>query len=229
MLVSKSGAVKARRIVDFIQEGFANRVTLKTLGTALRGKPEDLGRLFHAVVGVSVHEYVTEVRLEQAAHLVRSGLKIEAVALGVGYRSKKNFYRQFIRRYGLTPETYRRRARASESRNAAGLRGARPHVGGDDATTFGAAFDDTACLIDVEMRPNAFGRPSFVATPFVVLNHGVQPFAVTSQFVEIRGESEADALEGAAVFLEHRFGPRGGRLERQHNHRPPQVLLAPRP
>jgi len=34
-----------------------------TLRSAVRGKPEILGRLFHQVVGISVHDYVTRVQL----------------------------------------------------------------------------------------------------------------------------------------------------------------------
>src|SRR5438093_5776096 len=134
-------------MLDLIHKTYADRVTLQTLGTALRGKPEYLGRLFQAVVGVSVREYVTRVRLEQAAHLIRSGLKIEAVALGAGYRSK---------------------------------------------------------------------------------NQGIQPFAASSDYIEISGESEADAVERAEIFLERRFGPRHGNPKKQHNHKHPPPILAPR-
>ena len=34
-------------------------------------------------------------------------MKIEAIALDLGYRSKKHFYRQFKRRFGMTPDVYR--------------------------------------------------------------------------------------------------------------------------
>ena len=50
-----------------------------------------------------MHEWLTGVRLDHALALIREGVKIEAVALLVGYRSKKNFYRQFKRRFGMTP------------------------------------------------------------------------------------------------------------------------------
>jgi AraC-like DNA-binding protein len=46
------------------------------------------------------------VRLDRASALIRDGVKIEAVALLVGYRSKKNFYRQFKRRFAMTPSAY---------------------------------------------------------------------------------------------------------------------------
>ena len=43
------------------------------------------------------------------ATLIKDGMKIDAVALTVGYRSKKNFYRQFRRRFATTPFEYRQR------------------------------------------------------------------------------------------------------------------------
>jgi len=213
-------------MVDLIHTTYADRVTLQTLGTALRGKPEHLGRLFQAVVGVSVHEYVTRVRLEQAAHLIRSGLKIEAVALGVGYRSKKNFYRQFIRHYAVTPEAFRRRR--AEPRSTSGTRATVRAVHTNGLATYGGSFDETACVIEVEVRPNVMGRPSFVAIPYVIANHGIQPFAASSDYIEIPGETELDAVERAAIFLEHRFGPRNGNPKKQHNHKHAPPILAPR-
>ena len=94
--------------MDFIDRGYADRIPLKTVAASVRGNPAKLGRRFRAKVGVSVHGYVTQVRLEHAANLISSNIKVEAVALGVGYRSKKNFYRQFARHFGVTPEAFRK-------------------------------------------------------------------------------------------------------------------------
>jgi transcriptional regulator GlxA family with amidase domain len=41
-------------------------------------------------------------------------VKVEAVSLLVGYRSKKNFYRQFKRRFGTTPFAHRTVTAVSE-------------------------------------------------------------------------------------------------------------------
>jgi two-component system, response regulator YesN len=105
--VSAADAHTVQRVVDFIEKGYADRMTLESISAALRGEPQRLGRLFEKSRGMSVHEYVTQVRLDHAARLVSSSVKVEAVAMSVGYRSKKNFYRQFIRRFGVTPEKYR--------------------------------------------------------------------------------------------------------------------------
>jgi two-component system response regulator YesN len=98
-----------RRTLDLIQQCYAGRVTVMSLAKALDNEPAHLSRLFRDATGVSIHAYVTRARLQEGEAQIRAGVKIEAVALGVGYRSKKDFYRQFKRRFGFTPVEYRRR------------------------------------------------------------------------------------------------------------------------
>jgi transcriptional regulator GlxA family with amidase domain len=58
---------------------------------------------------VSPHEYQTRIRLTAAARLLPTE-KVEYVALAVGFRSKKNFYRAFRLAMGLSPSEFRRLA-----------------------------------------------------------------------------------------------------------------------
>jgi AraC-like DNA-binding protein len=194
-------------MIDLIEKSYTERTTLKTVSAAVHGKPETLGRIFHQVVGVSVHDYVTRVRLDHAAHFIRAGgLKIEAVAHSVGYRSKKNFYRQFSKHFGVTPEAYRRgRAIKGDGQTAAKGNSGRRTSGA--MITFTATFGHIECLVGVEARASLKGRSTYCATPFVKVPHGIQPFA-PSDYLEISGPTEAETLERAAVFLEHRFGRR---------------------
>ena len=105
-----------RRILDVIEQSYSEHITLQTLGTILDRQSAYLGHLFRKEVGMTVRQRVTQVRLERASALIREGVKIEAVALIVGYRSKKNFYRQFRRKYATTPFEYGRQAQIAESR-----------------------------------------------------------------------------------------------------------------
>ncbi len=91
------------RMRQMIDLRYAEPLTLRALSTEIGRQPAYLGRLFRHEVGASVREYLTSVRLAHAAELIREGVKVEAVALNVGYRSKKNFYQQFKRQYGTTP------------------------------------------------------------------------------------------------------------------------------
>jgi YesN/AraC family two-component response regulator len=100
-------SLHVRRMLALIEERFAEPLSLATFGRALNRQAGYLGRLFREEIGLSMREYLARMRLERAARLIREGAKVEAVALEVGYRSKKNFYRQFRRRYGTTPALYR--------------------------------------------------------------------------------------------------------------------------
>ena len=104
-----------RRMLDVIETSYADRITLHTLSAALNRQSAYLGHLFRKEIGMTVRQCVTQIRLQRAASLIREGVKIEAVALAVGYRSKKNFYRQFKRQFALTPSQYGRQASLSET------------------------------------------------------------------------------------------------------------------
>jgi two-component system, response regulator YesN len=105
--VSMSTAqLHVRRILEFIEQSYSQPVTLEVLAKALDRQASYLGALFRRETGLSVRQCLTRVRLDRASVLIREGVKIEAVAQLVGYRSKKNFYRQFKRRFAMTPFAY---------------------------------------------------------------------------------------------------------------------------
>jgi YesN/AraC family two-component response regulator len=104
-----------RRILDLIEQSYSDPLTLRVLAVALDRQASYLGALFRREMGVSVHQCLTQVRLDRASALIRDGVKIEAVALLVGYRSKKNFYRQFRRRFATTPFAYGARSRNEDA------------------------------------------------------------------------------------------------------------------
>jgi transcriptional regulator GlxA family with amidase domain len=89
-----------------IEQRYFEPLTLDVLAARLTKDPRHLGRRFRLELGVSVHDYLVQVRLDHAAMAIRRGVKIEAVSLLVGYRSKKNFFAAFKRRFGMTPGVY---------------------------------------------------------------------------------------------------------------------------
>ena len=95
------------RTLRLIEERYRERLTLEVLAAALGRSKGHVATLFREQTGESVHGFMTKMRLHHAAALIRAGEKIEVVSLLVGYRSKKNFYRQFKDQYGVTPVAYR--------------------------------------------------------------------------------------------------------------------------
>jgi YesN/AraC family two-component response regulator len=80
----------ASPIRELIDASYAQPVTLRMLSTALDRQASYLGALFRRETGVSVRHWLTSVRLDRASALIREGVKIDAVGMLVGYRSKKN-------------------------------------------------------------------------------------------------------------------------------------------
>lgn len=103
------------KMLDVIEQSYAERITLHTLSGALNRQSAYLGQLFRKEVGLTVRQCVTRARLEHAATLIKQGVKIEAVSLIVGYRSKTNFYRQFRRQFASTPLQYRHKPECSSA------------------------------------------------------------------------------------------------------------------
>ena len=96
-----------RRAKHIIDERFADPLTLDCLAAAVGRSKRQLASVFRQELAMTAHEYLTQVRLRRALDLIRQDEKIEAVSLLVGYRSKKNLYRHFKRRVGVTPIAYR--------------------------------------------------------------------------------------------------------------------------
>jgi two-component system response regulator YesN len=110
--------VHVRRMLDQIEHSYSEPITLQWFAAELHRQGAHLGAMFRREVGVPMREWLTRVRLDHAAALIRDGVKVEAVSMLVGYRSKKNFYRQFKRRFGTTPFAHGIAAR--NDANAAG-------------------------------------------------------------------------------------------------------------
>jgi len=90
-----------------VRRDFKRRWRLKDLARHFRTTPAHIRKSFGLTFGRSVHDYQQLARVVAALDEMPSA-KIDAVALNVGYQSKKNFYAAFRRLIGTTPTEYRR-------------------------------------------------------------------------------------------------------------------------
>lgn len=68
---------------------------------------QTLKKGFKQVYGETINQYLTTKRLEQAEILIKNGgLKLQDVALEVGYNNPSYFSRRFKEKYGVTPRYY---------------------------------------------------------------------------------------------------------------------------
>lgn len=102
---------RVQRALDLVSGDLAAPHTLRTLARTLALSPSRLAHLFKGEVGMPVGEIVLSLRMQQAARLLAFTTRdIGDIAADVGFTSPFYFSRQFTRRYGISPRTYRQRA-----------------------------------------------------------------------------------------------------------------------
>jgi AraC-like DNA-binding protein len=68
-----------------------------------------LTRAFKAAYGMAPHAYLVQLRLATARRLLALGEQPAAVAMELGFADQSHLGRWFVRAYGLTPASYRKR------------------------------------------------------------------------------------------------------------------------
>jgi transcriptional regulator GlxA family with amidase domain len=96
-------------VQDWLIAHPAERTTLERLGRLAGMSARNLTRVFRQATGISVHEFVTKVRLELARTLLCDpGRTIDAVAAECGFEDVRQFRRLWQRAHGAPPSAFRR-------------------------------------------------------------------------------------------------------------------------
>lgn len=99
------------RIIACIQSEFRN-ITLAALCERFHYTPSYICRIVKKHTGMTFKEYLNGERLDGACKdLVLTEKPIQAVAADAGFRTLEHFYRLFRKKYGTTPQRYRRQAK----------------------------------------------------------------------------------------------------------------------
>jgi AraC-like DNA-binding protein len=98
-----------------IETHYAEPLTIERLARLMRRSPRGVRQECQRVLRMSLREYVTLVRMERAQQLLLAREKVEAVALTVGYKTKRQFIRQFKRHTGMVPSRFRGRTSETAS------------------------------------------------------------------------------------------------------------------
>ncbi len=95
---------------EWIALHYAEANPVQTIARRTGLNPRTLSRRFVEATGRSPLEYVQEMRVEEAKHMLELGSdRIEEVSAAVGYGDAAAFRRLFKRLVGISPSTYRRR------------------------------------------------------------------------------------------------------------------------
>ena len=95
-----------KQVRKYIEEHFAENVSLQSLSQHVALSPYYLLRAFHAEVGMPPYAYLESVRIRHTQRLIKAGMPLAHVAAEVGFSSQSHMTRHFKRIIGVTPGQY---------------------------------------------------------------------------------------------------------------------------
>ena len=97
------------RAIEYMQSYYNAGITIKDICQEINLSPYYFIRLFKTQTGKTPHEYLLDIRLQQAKALLKRGLNsVEEVARLCGFIHVGHFSSVFRRNMGVTPSEYRR-------------------------------------------------------------------------------------------------------------------------
>ncbi|WP_342438046.1 AraC family transcriptional regulator [Paenibacillus sp. FSL L8-0436] len=97
-----------RSSLDYIERNLTEQITLREVSVHSKFSTHHFYRIFYAVVGQTLADYVRRRRLAKAAgELIYSNKRILDIALEYHFQSQEAFSRAFKKAYRLTPGQYR--------------------------------------------------------------------------------------------------------------------------
>jgi AraC family transcriptional regulator len=98
---------RVERVKELLVRNLVNPPTLEILGQEVGCSPFYLSRIFSREVGLTIPQYLRNVRMERAAELLRSGrYNVTEAATEVGYSSLSHFSKAFCETIGCCPVLY---------------------------------------------------------------------------------------------------------------------------
>jgi AraC family transcriptional regulator len=98
---------RVERAKELLAQNLAAPPNLETLGQEVGCSPFYLSRMFSREVGLTIPQYLRNLRMERAAELLRSGrYNVTEAATEVGYASLSHFSKAFCETIGCCPVLY---------------------------------------------------------------------------------------------------------------------------
>lgn len=98
---------RVEKVVAILRERLVDPPTLDELGRLVGCSPFYLSRTFSGEMGMTISQYLRQLRLDRAAELLRSGdFNVTEAALEVGYNSLSHFSQAFHEQFGCCPGLY---------------------------------------------------------------------------------------------------------------------------
>lgn len=97
-----------RLLKQIAEERYREDLSLRSIGLQIHVNPVYLGQIFKATEGIAFNDYLLQIRMERAKHLLLStDMKVYEVVTEVGYQEVDWFYRKFKEYTGYSTKEYR--------------------------------------------------------------------------------------------------------------------------
>lgn len=102
---------RIQNAIEFIEENLQEKLIITAISSQSYFSPFHFQRLFQAITGFSVQQYIRNRRLSEAAFLLKTTSQtILEIAINFQYGSQEAFTRAFVQYFGITPAKYRKGA-----------------------------------------------------------------------------------------------------------------------
>ena len=96
-----------RFVAEYLQQHFADNVSLEELAGVVNLNPFYLTRLFTRSMGLPPHRYQIQIRIQRAKEMLRQKKTLKTTALDCGFSDQSHLNRHFKWVTGITPGQYR--------------------------------------------------------------------------------------------------------------------------
>ena len=113
---NKHGNHYVRKVIDYINSSYMREVRVEEIADSLSLDRRYLSRLFKQRTGMTIQEYLINVRMEAACRQLSAGGSVTDASVLCGYSDVCNFSKMFKRMYGVSPKNWRNREKMRENR-----------------------------------------------------------------------------------------------------------------
>ena len=97
------------RLIHFLQQHYCESLDVKNIARMCQMSKSKLSELFHSVSGVTLIEFINNLRIERAKELlINSYYQIGEISAIIGYAQQSSFTYLFKQKVGMSPRDYRK-------------------------------------------------------------------------------------------------------------------------
>ena len=101
--------IRINRVFEFIEKNLDADLSLAIIADIAFFSPFHFHRIFKAITGETVNEYITRRRIEKAAlELLHKNIAVSDIFLKYGFADNSTFTRTFKKFYGVSPTAFRK-------------------------------------------------------------------------------------------------------------------------